>query len=316
MPDNPIISEIDRENSNFIEPKKILKLIKDQLEAIMLTDTSYYSKYKFEIVNEQYYVPDEEREPGRIYIVVRFLPADVDFGQDVVPITIQAVSECNCLQVTQRLLLEYAQLFNLKVRRDETNQLIYQNYTTPSVISNFETVYEGFRSILSMSGSIVLSKNINRITAVYYDGDTLTDVTALPATQGNYDLIRYNNKIYKWDNEGWKEYGGEEIDFLNFTDHFDATPDTQPYFSNQNFTESVIKYGSYAFNISVFLTDDTLNNKVLSIKVRNKPMNVNFYFKISYDNGLSMPLVPFKFINATSTQNKGELPSTVMAFAN
>lgn len=360
-----IINEVDTEE--LLNFKYVVDIIKEQFEAVLSTDPEFYSQYVFDIVNEQYFVPDEEREPNRIFIVIKFSAAQIDYGQDIMPLTIQAVSESNGLLAAQRLLLEYAQIFNLNtLMRD--GKTIYQNYTTPNVISNFEVVYEGFRSVLILSGVFLLSSNINRITLKYYDGDyallSFPEYTAdsLPSTTNlGYVYVYYNNKIYKWnsneskydewdftdrlmaniglndesvpvdmfetpdeskiyvwdsENNKYVVSDGETIDILNFTDTFDATPDTQPYFETKNFTDSIIKYGTYSFNIVSFLIKNNLNNKILRIISRRKTMNNNFYFKIKMDNGLDMPLLKFKLISATKQQNKGEMPSMALAFTN
>ena len=358
-----IINEVNKEE--LLNFEYVAGIVKEQFDAVLSTDPEFYSQYNFEIVNEQYYVPDEEREPNNIFVVIKFSAAEIYYGQIVMPLTIQVVSEQNGLIAAQRLLLEYAQIFNLNILMRD-NKTIYQNYTTPNVISNFEVVYEGFRSVLIMSGVFLLSNNINMITLKYYDGDyaalSFPEYVSetLPGTKNlGYIYVYYNGKIYKWSSNKYVEWDftdrlqdavglndeivnidmfelpdeskiyiwdenenkyieseGEKIDIMNFTDTFDASPNTQPYFSNNNFTDSVIKYGTYSFNITSFLIDNNLNNKVLKIKSRKKNVNNNFYFKICYDNGLDMPLLKFKLLNATSQQNKAELPSFVLAFTN
>lgn len=367
-----IINEVDTDD--LVNFKYVVDLIKEQIQTVLELDPEYYSQFIFDVVNEQYFVPDDEREPNRIFIVIKFSPAEVDYGQDIMPLTIQAISECNGLVAVQRLLLEYAQIFNLHILRRD-GKTIYQNYTTPNVISNFDVIYEGFRSVLIMSGTFLLSSNINRITLKYYNADyallTFPEYTAtsLPQSKLDYDYIYYNEKIYKWntlssayvewdfedrlqayigENDrlvdidtfetpdekyiySWKKVSdeddlleeyeyvlddGEEIDILNFTDNFDASPNTQPYFNNKNFTDSIIKYGTYSFNVSSFLIRNDLNNKVLKLISRKKTVNTNFYFKIFMDNELNMPLLRFKLINCVKQQNKGEMPSIVLAFTN
>lgn len=356
-----IINEIDTEK--LINFQYIIDLVTEQFESVMSTDPEFYSSYSFDIANEQYYVPDEDREPGKIYIVIKFSPAQIDYGQDVIPFTIQAVSESNGLVGAQRLLLEYAQIFNLQeLNRDD--KIIYQAYTTPNVISNFDIVYDGFRSVLVMSGTVLLSNDINRITLKYYDGDYASfdfphiGVTSLENNAGQY--VWYNEKIYKWDGSQYVEWDyadriydnvgladelvavdmfnlpnkddvyvwdseqsiyvkseGTKINILSFNDMFDASPDTQPYFKNKNFTASIVKFGTYSFNITSFLTKNALNNKVLQIIKRKKPVDSNFYFKICYDDeSLNMPLLRYKMVNCSKQQNKGEMPSMALAFTN
>ena len=362
-----IINEINRDE--LINFKYVIDLIKEEFEAVWATDPDFYSKFNFEISNEQFFVPDEDRAPNKIYMVIKFSPAQIDFGQNVMPLTIQAISESNGIKAAQRTLLEFAQFFNQQVLVRDKN-IIYQNFTAPNTISHFEVVYEGFRSVLIMAGTVLISSNINRTTLRYFDGDyaylDIVDTKDLePNTYfSNFDdencpefafyngnvyeyignktyvlkslnnrlfanvglhdervaldmfSIEDNDNVYVWGENGYEIGEGEKIDILHFTDNFDASPDTQPYFKTKNFTESIVKFGSYSFNIVSFLTDNALNNKVLKIIARKKNVNNNFYFKLYFDNGINMPLLKYKMARATKQQNKGEMPSFAIAFIN
>ena len=310
-----MMNEVD--TKDLMKFQTVLELINEQFQIVMDSDPTFYSNYEFEIRNEQYFIPDDEREGHKIFIVVKFLPATLNLKQNILPVTIQAVSECNGVAAAQRLLLEYSQIFNLNtVKKD--GQLIYQNYTSPNVISNFEVVYDGFRSLLVMAGTFLLSYNINRIKLLYFEGDNVTrDLENVP-NEKITDLIEMKDKsIYKWEENGYEIYEGEEIEILNYTDNFDVTPDTQPYFSNKNFTKSVIKFGTFSFNIVSYLIKNSFNAKILKIISREQDINSNFIFKICFDDGtLNMPLLEYKLLNVAKQQNVGELPSIVTAFTN
>lgn len=304
------MEEINRDE--LINFEFVLEIIKNQLNMIASTDPEYYSQYIFDVVNEQQFVSDDEREPGRIFIVVKFLPADIDYGQDILPFTIQAVSESNGLPAAQRLLLEYAQIFNLKTFKKE-GKVIYQSYTTPNVISHFEIIYDGFRSVLIMSGTILISTNVNRSKLIYFVGDSAEDVSEIPSYKVA-DLVTYEGDVYQWDGSQYVKYDGEEVDALAFNDVYNATPDTQPYFENGNMTKTMIKYGSYSFTCSFILTKNNLNDKILKIVTRKKNPNTSFYFKILQDDGNDMPFLEYKMIHFGRTQNKAEMPSAALAF--
>lgn len=317
-------------NDDLINFEYAINLIEEQLGEVMSTNLDYYNQYHFEISNEQFFVDDDDREPNNIYIVIQFLPADIDYGQTVLPFTIRAVSEENGVAAAQKLLLEYAQIYNLTEKKDEiNNKVVFQSYTTPNVSSNFETIYDGFRSILTMSGTILLSSNINRIKLRYYEGDyAILDIESLPTNlsekiiKDNKEIdlfsVKNTNNIYAWDEENkiYKETNGIDLDILTFTDQYGASPDTQPYFENQNFTSSIVKYGTYSFIIATFLVNDDFTNKVLKILSRKKGPNTNFYFIIEQDNGLNMPLLEYKIINVGRTQDRGQMPAISMTFTN
>ncbi len=168
---------------NMFKIKSIMELITKQFNDLVLTDLDYYKKYDIFITNEQMYVDNETREGHDIFVVVKFLAAEINFGQDVIPVTITAVSESNAIEAVQRLLLEYAQLYNQNTLKWD-GKLVYQNYSSPYFISHFEVVYDGYRSVASMSGSLLLSSNINRIFLYYYpyEDDEILKVNTLPIT--------------------------------------------------------------------------------------------------------------------------------------
>lgn len=302
----------------------VMQVIEDQFQAIMQTDPKFYENYEFEIRNEQYFIPDDERNGHKIFIVVKFLPAELYYEQDVLPVTIQATSECNGVAAAQRLLFEYAQVFNLNTL-EKDDKIIYQNYTSPNVISNFEVIYDGYRSLLVMSGTFLISRNVNRIKLKYYDGNSFKQVETVPSeyVADLIEIVRFENdevipvQVYKWVENKYKKYNGEDLPILNYTDTFDATPDTQPYFEKKNFTESIIKYGTFSFNAVSYLLKNNFNTKILKIIARRKKINSDFYFKIIFDDDeCDMPLLPYKLLNATKQQNVGEFPSIVTAFTN
>lgn len=265
----------------MINTEMILELINKQLTEVMLKDEEFYSNYNFILSNEQQFVKDKERKKGTIYLVVKFMPASIDFGQTILPITLNAVAERNKIEVCQQLLLEYAQTYNLTTSEDET---IKQVYTSPSMLSNFNEVYDGFRSLLYMSGNFLISSNSNNCK-VYVSGED------------------------------------EELPCISFSSTFDIQLDSQPFYSTGNFTQSVGKVGTYAINISTYLIDSKFLNRVLNIVYKNteqepEGINTSFYFDIVFKNGLGLKNIKFKLANFTFNQNIGELPLATLTFTN
>lgn len=152
----------------IIDYDNILKEVKNQLITIMEEDYSYYKNYKFIISSEQQFIKDEDLVPNNIFIVVRFLPATVHMGQIVLPMTITAMSEQNKLKVCQTLFNDLSQSYNLKTSVDKKTRFIYES---PRVFSNFTSVGDGFRSLIQVAATFVVSENANFFTVKYYDND-------------------------------------------------------------------------------------------------------------------------------------------------
>lgn len=264
--------------------EQIMVIIENQLKIIFESDPGYYSQYDFILKNEQMFVKNTDRQKtGNIYIVVKFLPADINYNQNIVPITITAVSEYNNLEVCQRLLMEYAQTFNLVDEISDDKISYNQTYTTPQIMSSFNEVFYGYRSTFLMSGTFFLSYNSNYSELYYISID------------------------------------GQEIpvDTITFSQDFSIQLDTQPFFNTNNFTKSIGKFGTHVINFTIFLTDNELCNLILDIvngKVDNGVENT-FKFKIKYNNGQGCEK-NFKLSSFNSAQNIGEMPIISCVFTN
>lgn len=150
-----------------INTKNILNIISNQIADIINDDEQhYYDDLHISIKEEQMFVgSDDSEKPNTIYIVVSFLPASIDYGQTAIPITFRIISEQNNLERTRTLFNEYASRYNLIWNEEKTMQ---QTYEIPSVMSNFNEVYEGFRTVLTMPGAILLLENGNDCAVQYY----------------------------------------------------------------------------------------------------------------------------------------------------
>ena len=159
---------------NYID--KIMDIIKNQFLEVMSIDSNYYSQYNIILSNEQQYVRSKDRDVNNIYIVIKFVPGSLNFGQNVVPININAMGEGNKIEVCQRLLLEFAQQFNLsdpiniskEDSGDNNSYIVKQVYTQPQIMSNFTPTWNEFRSLFFMTGPFLIGKNSTPITSISY----------------------------------------------------------------------------------------------------------------------------------------------------
>lgn len=283
--------------SQFYNFEDIMDIIEKQLKNIFEYNPDFYGDYDYILKNEQMFVKDINRkEPGNIYIVVKFLPAQINYGQNIIPFTITAVAEQNKFEVCQRLLMEYAQAFNLRPSQylNKEKKIYYynQSYEAPSVMSNFNEVYSGYRSLLTLTGEFLVSSNATMEELYYYPN----------GPEGEAILI----------------------ETLAYSESYDASLDTQPYTNKQNFTDSIVKFGSNSFNITIYLMNDKLCNKILKIKYRLEHVDTPFYFGVKYNNQDEIvgeenakPFIyKYKLVNASNSRNIGEMPVISLTFIN
>ena len=255
----------------------LIELIKRQISYTMQENEELYGKYKVIVSSELQYNKIKNKEHNTIYMVVRFLPASLNYGQKLLPIVITAISERYSVKVCQQLLMDFAEKYNLHCNEDSTVQ---QVYSSPSVTSNFNEVFDGFRSTLTMSGTYLITENANPYHLEYQKED------------GSF----------------------EEVPAITLSVSFDNSLDMQPFFNSSNFTKSKAKFATLTLNFSIYLTNNELSNKTLKIAYKQLPIDTNFSFKVKHLQGIEFLGENFKLVNMTTQKNIGELQMCVLTF--
>ena len=270
-------------NINDINYDEILHLIKNQLLSIMDDNYSYYKDYKIYISQEQFYVKPSQQDPKAIYVILRFSPVSVHFGQTVLPAQIIVISEQNNIEVCRELFTELVTIHNLSQNEDETIQQIYES---PVVMSHFDKVMSGYRSLVRVSATFVVSKNAN-FYKYYY---TYTD-----------------------ENGKSKE---EEIPCVTKAFNGNIQLDTQPFFGSNNLTKSKAKVYTLNYSIVTFLlTDIHLANHVLDVMCKNRSIKEPFNIKIKFKDGKELN-DEFYLVSWDSRTEIGQIPMLVLSFIN
>lgn len=301
------------EELNFDE---ILSLIQGQLLEYVNAEDNY-EKYKDSNIimsREQQFMKLKDKDPNAIYIVVKFGQADVAYGQTVLPVTLIALAEQNRLDLAYNMLFGYAQAYNLQRAAEGT---INQVYESPFITGNFNVVYEGYRSAVSMSCAFVIGKNSNDYKVYYY--------------------FTENDTLY-----------AEEIPLVSASFGFTGSPDTQIFYNSNDYARSVIGFANIALGFSMFvLTDNRLVNDVLSVMgevgestaviygtdkndkgevdakitpetvVANSVdgiVNKTFRFGVVYRDGIHARIRDYKLVNAVGSQEMGQIPTLSLSF--
>ena len=160
-------AEIERSNAgqvNAISYDTALKLIHNELIETMEDNYAYYQDLRVIIANEQEFIKYKQQQPNAVYIVLKYGSASVNFGQSVLPLTMTVIAEQNKIDKIQNLLADFVAKFNLEMSENNTIQQIYE---TPTVTSNFNKMFEGFRNVMYVSGYLVVSKTANFFTFSY-----------------------------------------------------------------------------------------------------------------------------------------------------
>lgn len=358
---------------------QILNIITSEIAEIMNSKPEYYGEYSVEISEEQQYYKMNRQDPGKIYIVVKFLDAPLNFEQIIMPINIQAISEQDKLEVCRTLLFEFASKYNLyKMSFEDEDQTMQQYYNSPYVLSNFNEIFEGFRSLLFVSGTFLITNNANYCTAYFspveigdknkkeecvvtlereLNGETFIENLTINLSRFKKKLkkegIKLEDKTYQfildnvWKLEGKSlgkdslydygiknEYfvekndiikvkytsGWQKIECLSVNAVCDISLDSQPFFDNDNFVESVGKFGTFSFNITSYLFKNDFLNKCLAVwlrKLSKAPMGINtdFNLLLEFDDDDNYVITKFKLSSFSLQEVVGDIPLVSITFS-
>lgn len=297
------------EKFRFYNPDDVIAIVQKGLNEIITSD-SFYNGYSFKMSNEQYYIPDEERKFGKntIFVVIKMMKATLDFNQIIVPFTLTALSEQNNIAVCQKLFLEYAQTFNLTdgngrtALADENDQNSYttfmykQSYDTPVYTSHFNEVYDGYRSVLTLTGNILI----------------------------NYDVYPIKKVIYY--PSGFSSNNYYEIKTLANAFGYSNTLDTQPY-SGKNRTESISKFGTLTLSFTIYSQKTSFVYTLMRMALQNKDrgsgqvlVNTEFHFGLVFagdfnnDQADDEYRVTVKLNDLNFSQAIGQFPTINVSF--
>lgn len=255
----------------------IMKEIKNQLMTVIEEDYTYFKNYKFVISSEQQFIKDSDIDPNNIFIVVRFLPASVNMGQIVLPMTITALSEQNNLKVCQTLFNDLSQAYNLKTSGDKKTRFIYES---PRVFGNFTSVADGFRSLIQVSATFVVSENANFFTVKYCESKKEKGIESIEYNSGKVEIVDEEKFLKKFSELGTYSFVRASGWLLNAVE-----PET---IANSD-DEMLSKYG-------IFIDDGLLND------TRDFSVTVNIVKKVKVIEEIPIITKDFNFNNTLDTQ--------------
>lgn len=282
----------DPEKINYEE---LIQVVRNNLAVVM--EDPYFDGYNIEVTNEVQFLKKTFAHSKTIYIVVKFAPASILFGQTVLGFSLTAISEQNHCFVCQKLLTDYAAKYNLEFENDYTQQI----YETPTVLLNFNEVYEGFRGVLALNGTFVITKSISQFDMFYHYTD-----------ENNEEVV-------------------EQIDLISSEFHFNNNLDSQAFYGTHDIADSVARLGSFNCGCAIYLfTDSQLIKDCVTLTslvngdLQNVPIGIDNSFDIEIrfkakdkDGNYLLPAIrtKTKLVSFDGQSNIGEIPILSFAFA-
>lgn len=124
-------------------------------ELISLQSQMGLSDFNFEIETEEAFVKREDYNENTIYIIIKYLSDDKTSGAVIQPVQFLILSEQDQLDVAKAIFDKFATDHNF-VAVIESTEYIKQQYTNPVVLSNFNPVMYGYRSVMYMTSNLYI----------------------------------------------------------------------------------------------------------------------------------------------------------------
>ena len=239
-----------------------------------------FGSYSIEVYNEQEYAKNRSIKPKTITIITKFLNSSLMMNVKTQPIQMLIITEENSLAVANSIITNFTEKYNFYVNTD--GDVYTKNiYSTPQVISNFNLVGIGYRSVLYVNTTLIILEKVMDITnlSVSIDGGTAISVDPLSATIG-YTM------------------GGDTQDFDG------SYAQTEKQFSTFNLT----------LNVSCVKTDFT--EKCIKIMNKTSTNKGNETFSFNFNVGeFAFTNFNMKFIGCTLSTAKNNAPSLQLSFS-
>lgn len=226
-----------------------------------------------EVSSEQAFAKLKTFKPNTIYVIIKKLATDFQYNVLSQPLQIMAISEQNQIDITKELFEIFCGENNWKTEKDGTTY-VKQQYSMPVVLSNFNEVGFGYRSVVYVSGMLEILENVVDISSVKIDG------------------VEYKP--------------------ISFSIAYQMTGNTQAV-GTQRIAVTQKSIATFNVTISVALLDDLFCNKVLDVLNESESGNVDFSFEIAFNNNTTITK-DMKLTSAQIITAPNQAPSLQLAF--
>lgn len=199
--------------------------------------------YIFEVCSEQLFAT-KVIEPNKIYVVIKYLSSSNSLNVVMQPIQIFVLSEQNQLQVAHTVFSQLVASHNFEVIIED-GIYVKQDYREPVILSNFNAVSYGYRSVMYISATLYIMKD-------------LLDVSNL-------------------------SINGVEVKPLSFSISYSMTPNTQQI-PPDKLSTSVKSIASFSISFVVPLINSQFVEKINEIMAGEESGNYDFEFKFKIGN--------------------------------
>lgn len=233
-----------------------------------------FNDYNIEVYNEQDYAKNRSIKAKTITIVVKFLASSLIFSAKTQPIQMLIITEENGIGVANSIMTKFAENYNFATIPDGTTYVKHM-YSTPVVLSNFNLIGIGLRTVLYINTTLFILENVMDINDLYIDE--------------------------------------QKIDFLSATIGYTMQGDTQPFDGGFAITEK--NFATFVLTINIACVETDFSKKCVKIMSGKSEELGNEDFKVAFSVGQLPFDFNMKIIGATLTTAINNVPSLQLSFS-
>lgn len=213
---------------------------------------------EFKISEEQEFISDENKKPDVLYVVYKQMVGPTSWNVKSVPYQILIMSEENQLEFAKAIANKFVEENNFATTYTG-DTLIKHAYSQPSVLSNFDQVDTGVRSIIYIPTTLQMMTGLSFLTS---NGN------------GKYGIISVRN-------ENWLENEREEIKYLSLNLNYNMTGDTQQL-SDKQLAVTKKSAATAALSITIPLYNNNFCKDLLKTMIKTNPTDGNTTFNFQF----------------------------------
>lgn len=136
-----------------------------------------FDNYEFHVFDEQDFLKNGQiYNKNDIFVIIKKLSSSIMYNTKVVPLQILILSEENVLQVANIIFKDFANSNNWHITIDG-NKYIKHQYAEPVVMSNFQPLGTGYRSVLYVSGTLYEMDDVVDVYDVKIDDESIVPIS-------------------------------------------------------------------------------------------------------------------------------------------
>jgi hypothetical protein len=234
--------------------------LQEQLNSLYTTastgvDPIFDPGYTFKVVEEASFAdPDETSKT--IVVVVKYLTGIIMSSSVAYPIQLMVYAEANGIEVARYILDTFATTKSMTafIRNFKYYK---QTYSTSVVMSQFNPGPDGFRGMLYLSGTLVVTENILDVAYIKVMGKKIIT----NSVSVNYNVQPDNQRVEGQEINATLKHSASvmiQFDTINIDDVADGTPAPNRFFTALKNLRNGTITGNTQFTVQLYKADDTL----------------------------------------------------------